>query len=68
MLIGAPPAWRYALADYQKVRLINMINPETDPLDVDLQQIQGRISTDSGQMFGRELFEGPRVARSSVPV
>ena len=27
MLIGAPLAWKYVLADYQKTRLINMMNP-----------------------------------------
>lgn len=68
MMIGAPIAWQYVLADYQKTRLINMMNPEADPLGAGLQQIQGKISIGSGQIFGRGLFEGPRVARNSVPI
>lgn len=68
MLVGAPLAWKYVLADYQKTRLINMMNPDADPLGAGMQQIQGKISIGSGQLFGRGLFEGPRVARNSVPV
>ena len=67
-IIILPLAWQYLLADYQKNRILNMFNPEADPLGDGLQQIQGKISIGSGQLTGRGLFTAPRVQRSVVPV
>jgi rod shape determining protein RodA len=63
-----PIAWKYILKDYQKDRLTIFRHPETDPLDKGLQQIQGRISIGSGQLWGRGLFKSPRVNKGLVPV
>ena len=68
ILIAAPFAWEYVLADYQKQRIVNMLSPESDPLGYGLQQIQGKISIGSGQLWGRGLFSGPRVSRNTVPL
>ncbi len=68
ILIAAPIAWQFVLEDYQKNRIINMMNPEADPLGSGLQQIQGKISIGSGRLWGRGLFQGPRVAKGSVPI
>ena len=68
IMIAAPLAWKFVLEDYQKQRIINMMNPEADPLGSGLQQIQGKISIGSGQFWGRGLFQGPRVAKGSVPI
>ncbi len=68
VLTAAPLAWQFVLEDYQKRRIINMMNPEADPLGDGLQQIQGKISIGSGGLWGRGLFQGPRVARGSVPI
>lgn len=68
IMIAAPLAWNYVLEDYQKSRFTIMLNPEADPLGLGLQQIQGKISIGSGQFWGRGLFQGPRVARNSVPI
>ena len=68
LIVILPLAWQYLLADYQKNRILNMFNPESDPLGAGLQQIQGKISIGSGEWFGRGLFTAPRVQRSVVPV
>lgn len=68
LIVILPLAWNYLLADYQKSRILNMFNPEADPLGAGLQQIQGKISIGSGQLWGRGLFTAPRVQRSIVPV
>lgn len=68
ILIGIPFAWKYILADYQKHRLINQFNPEADPLGTGFQQIQGKISIGSGMLWGRGLFQGPRVEHGAVPI
>ena len=52
----------------KKNRILNMFNPESDPLGAGLQQIQGKISIGSGELIGRGLFTAPRVQRSVVPV
>lgn len=63
-----PIAWKYILADYQKQRLINQLNPESDPLNMGYQQIQGKLSIGSGGLSGFGLFNGPRVASGAVPI
>lgn len=69
IIISAIPfVWNYVLAPYQKNRLINQFNPESDPLGAGYQQIQSQISIGSGKIFGRGLFKGPRVSHSIVPV
>lgn len=63
-----PLAWKYVLADYQKQRIINQLNPESDPLNMGYQQIQGKLSIASGGFSGYGLFRGPRVANGAVPI
>lgn len=63
-----PILWNYVLADYQKQRILIQMNPEIDPFDKGYQQIQGKLSIGSGQMFGQGLFKGPRVAYNKVPI
>jgi rod shape determining protein RodA len=66
--LAAPFAWKYLLADYQKQRLINQMNPEADPLNMGYQQIQGKLSIGSGGVAGCGLFRGERVINGVVPV
>lgn len=68
ILAALPIAWQYVLKDYQKNRIINMFNPEADALGDGYQQIQGKISIGSGQLWGRGLFHGPRVGNNMVPI
>ncbi len=63
-----PLVWNYILADYQKQRIINQFNPESDPLNMGYQQIQGKLSIASGGLSGYGLFNGPRVANGIVPI
>ena len=56
--IGAafPLVWKYLLDDYQKDRFTIFLHPESDPTGKGLQQLQGKISIGSGQLWGRGLF------------
>lgn len=67
-ILMLPLAWKYVLADYQKQRIINQLNPESDPLNMGYQQIQGKLSIASGGLSGYGLFNGPRVANGAVPI
>lgn len=64
---AAPFAWKFVLNQDQKNRVLSIFNPDADPLGIGFQQIQGRISIGSGGLFGRGLFDGPRVAKAIVP-
>ncbi len=68
LAVAFPIAWKYVLKDYQKDRLTIFRHPEIDPLDKGLQQVQGRTSIGSGQLWGRGLFKSPRVNKGLVPV
>ena len=57
-VVSVPFLWNYVLADYQKQRLLSQLNPESDPLGVGFQQIQGKLSIGSGKIFGQGLFQG----------
>lgn len=67
---GFPLAWKLdILQPYQKERLIIFLNPDADPLDKGLQQVQGRLSIGSGGLWGRGLFNSQtRVSKGIVPV
>lgn len=69
--VTLPLAWKYVLRDYQKERLLVTYRLDSDPnaaLQYAYQQIQGRLSIGSGGLWGRGLFQSPRVSHSAVPV
>lgn len=71
LIFSIPILWKYVLAEYQKQRLISQLNPESDPLGMGFQQMQGKLSIASGRIFGQGYFNGPRVGfgkKGVVPV
>lgn len=69
LAVAFPIAWKYVLKDYQKDRFTIFRHPETEPLGRGMQQIQGRLSIGSGQIWGRGLFnDDTRVSKGLVPV
>lgn len=68
IIIMLPFAWNFILSDYQKERILALVDPSLDPFVSRYQQLQGEISIGSGKLFGRGLFNGPRVAMESVPI
>ena len=67
--IGAPIAWEYVLADYQKVRIEVLWNPEIDPQGVDARY-HARISLQSltgGGFTGQGLYNGNRTQVGALP-
>ncbi len=53
--VAFPFVWRYLLDDYQRDRFTIFLHPESDPTGKGLQQLQGKISIGSGQLWGRGL-------------
>ena len=62
-----PIIWYKVLHEEQRTRFLTLFNLESDPNGFGYQQLQGKISIASGEMYGRGYYEGPRVAAGSVP-
>ena len=68
LFILVPVAWKYIMSDYQKSRILITYNLDSDPLHYGYQQIQARTSIGSGGLWGRGLFQSPRVNNCLVSV
>ena len=56
--IGAMPvAWQF-LHEYQKLRVLTFLNPESDPLGSGYHIIQSKIALGSGGIFGKGFMQG----------
>jgi rod shape determining protein RodA len=49
----APLIWNYAMHDYQRARIITLLDPEADPLGKGYHIIQSKIAIGSGGIYGR---------------
>jgi len=57
-LITSPIIYKVILHDYQKERIINFINPLSDPLGKGYNVIQSKIAVGSGGIFGKGYRKG----------
>ena len=69
VLVALPLLWMFVMKDYQKARFTAVFNLEDPTVQMEdgYQQYQGRISIGSGRLDGTGLFNGTRVANTSVP-
>lgn len=67
-VLMAPVAWKFALKDYQKSRVITFIEPERDPRNKGYQQIQARVTVGSGGLTGKGFREGTQGQYKFLPV
>lgn len=65
-LAGMPVAWTF-LKDYQKVRLITLLNPDFDPLGAGYHSWQSKIAIGSGGFWGKGLFAGTQSGLNFLP-
>ena len=68
MLLMAPAAWKYALRDYQKTRIVTFLDPSQDPRGAGYQQIQARITVGSGGLTGKGFAKGTQGQLRFLPV
>jgi len=59
--------WNSALKDYQKMRIISFINPQTDPFGAGYQVIQSKIAVGSGHIVGKGYLQGTQTRLSFLP-
>jgi rod shape determining protein RodA len=60
-------SWNFALATYQKDRILSFINPMRDPLGAGYHMIQSKIAIGSGELIGRGLGHGPQSQLKFLP-
>jgi rod shape determining protein RodA len=54
----SPLIWNFALHDYQKQRVLNFIDPQSDPLGHGYNVIQSKIAIGSGGIWGKGYRKG----------
>lgn len=65
-LVLAPFAWSH-LKEYQKARILNVLDPGRDPAGVGYQARQSKIAIGSGKFTGKGLFRGTQSHLNFLP-
>lgn len=63
---ASPLIWHH-LHDYQKHRILTLINPQSDPLGAGYHVIQGIIAIGSGGLFGKGYLAGTQAHLNFIP-
>ena len=64
---GAMVLWNYVMADYQKQRVLTLLNPDSDPLGAGYNIIQSKIAIGSGGLFGKGWTNGSQAQLEFLP-
>ena len=64
--MATPFLWHF-LQDYQKHRILTLIDPQSDPLGKGYHVIQGIIAIGSGGFWGKGYLQGTQIHLSFIP-
>lgn len=67
LIAASPLVWEFLLKDYQKHRILTLIDPQSDPLGKGYHIIQGIIAIGAGGIFGRGYLHGTQVHLNFIP-
>ena len=59
--------WRFAFKDYQRLRILDFLDPSRDPLASGYQAIQSKIAIGSGGILGKGYLEGSQTQLEFLP-
>ena len=65
--VGLIAVWAFALAPYQRSRILDVVDPARDPLASGYQAIQSRIAIGSGGLMGTGYMEGTQTQLRFLP-
>ena len=65
-IVSAPALW-FVLRDYQRQRILTLLDPERDPLGAGWNIIQSKAAIGSGGLFGKGLFGGTQSHLDFLP-
>ncbi len=66
-LISMPLLWYFVMHDYQKNRVLTLLNPGNDPLGAGYHIIQSKIAIGSGGLFGKGWLNGSQGQLEFLP-
>lgn len=67
VVASAWPAWVYVLKDYQRQRILTLLNPESDKLGAGWNIIQSKTAIGSGGWMGKGWLEGTQSQLDFLP-
>lgn len=67
IFLGSTPIIWHFLHDYQKHRLLTLLNPQSDPLGKGYHIIQGIIAIGSGGLYGKGYLNGTQIHLDFIP-
>lgn len=65
--LSAPIAWNFVLKDYQKHRVLTLLDPESDPRGKGYHRRQSVIAVGSGQLAGKGFLSGTQSQLRFLP-
>ena len=66
-LVAAPILWKFVLRDYQKDRILTLVDADADSLGAGWHARQARVAVGSGGLSGKGHSEGTQVAGGFLP-
>jgi rod shape determining protein RodA len=67
VLAAIYPAWKYVLHDYQRQRVLTLLNPESDKLGAGWNIIQSKTAIGSGGLEGKGWLQGTQSQLDFLP-
>jgi rod shape determining protein RodA len=64
---AAYPMWEYVLHDYQRMRILTLLNPEQDKLGAGWNIIQSKTAIGSGGFYGKGWLQGTQSHLDFLP-
>ena len=64
---GAYALWNFVMHDYQRQRVLTLLNPDADPLGAGYNIIQSKIALGSGGLFGKGWTNGSQAQLEFLP-
>lgn len=62
-----PLIWRYGMHDYQKTRVLTLLDPTKDPLGAGYHILQSQIAIGSGGVWGKGWLNGTQTHLDYIP-
>lgn len=62
-----PIMWFYLMHDYQRMRVMTLLNPEKDPLGAGYHILQSKIAIGSGGLWGKGWMQGTQSQLEFLP-
>ncbi|RMF95646.1 MAG: rod shape-determining protein RodA [Gammaproteobacteria bacterium] len=66
-LVSLPALWYFVMHDYQKSRVLTLLDPDRDPLGAGYHIIQSKIAIGSGGLFGKGWLNGSQAQLEFLP-